>query len=101
MRYIRQDQAIGLVDCGIARVLAMAGELSRRLKAIALNPPPPPPSTSKPTPTTITVADLLANVGLAMRDGQWVSRARQEAATAKIEGFKIPSWADRLVRAPA
>lgn len=76
-----------------ANVKARAGT---RIKALRLLPPPPPPSASHTTPTTITLRDVLANVGLPCTEGDdprhgshqhYLSRARELAAQDKVAKF--------------
>lgn len=62
------------------------------LAAVCLLPPPPPPSNSFNTPATLTFSDVLANVGLSIRAGGYISSARLQAAHYKIAEFRVPSW---------
>ena len=100
-------RAARLVARGIAWVVKRVGEL---VKAIRLLPPPPQPSDSANSPATITLADVLANVGLActFSDGprsrghqNYISRERVAAAQDKIAEFAIPAWIDCVVQQEA
>lgn len=92
--FITLAAAERLLLSNAARVKIRTG---KRLYSIMLNPPPPPPSDSPCSPTTITLDDMLANVGLTLRCGGYVTRARREAAQDKIAVFfEEPSYADRL-----
>ena len=97
LRYIKADDAVSLLRRGVARVLKFAGELERRIRAIALTPPPPLPSDSAVSPTTITLADMLHNVGQTIHAEEYLTREAQQAAQEKIAAFAVPSWFDRLV----
>ena len=77
-----------------------------RIAAIEIVMPPPPPSDSPLAPTTLTLADMLANVGLPCtfsdnpraRHNDYLSRERIQAARDKVAEFRIPSWVDRLLK---
>ena len=113
VRYIPPDRAVQLLAQGKARILRCAGEVARRVRAIALLPAAPPPSKSASNPASITLADVLANVGLpctifddwerGSRES-YVSAARVRAAQDKVDEWDWTqgraSWADRIVDTP-
>jgi hypothetical protein len=51
------------------------------------------------SPASISFSESLANVGLALRRGESISRSRMEAVQAKVASFAKASWADRVVTA--
>lgn len=51
------------------------------------------------SPASISYSEALANVGLAIRRGETVSRSRMQAIQAKVAAFAKPSWSDRCVTA--
>ena len=110
VRYIPTDRAVQLLAQGKARILRYAGAVVQRVRAIALLPVPPPPSKSGNNPASITLADVLANVGLPCTifddwergsHESYISAGRVRAAQDKVEEWDPlqggASWADRIV----
>lgn len=57
---------------------------------------PAPPSKSPDSAADLTLGDMLANVGLAVRPGGYVSPAREAQAKAKVKEFENhPGWSYR------
>jgi hypothetical protein len=106
MQFIDRDSAQEMVKRGKARSYQptkswrCTGQNRRGssspMAAVALLPPPPPPSDSFDTPTTVTWSDMLANVGLSVRPGGYISSARLQAAHDKIAEFRVPSWVNLI-----
>src|SRR5271166_227332 len=91
--FIKPSEAAHLLASGGYKVRARS---HGRVIAIENIPPAPPPSDSTPSPTTITLADMLAALGIPMRHDAWISRERMQSARDKIDAFAVPSWVDRL-----
>lgn len=97
LKFVPQPAAWRMVHDRGAKILKQHGKM---LHSIVLVHPPPKPSESPNSPATITLSEMMANVGEPLHRDDFVSRARQREAHAKIEFFRTPSWSDVVREAP-
>jgi hypothetical protein len=91
LRYVTESQAEELLEKSAKRVSRLKAPLKIQLTQLE--------RFDTNSPASISFSESLANVGLALRRGESISRSRMEAVQAKVASFAKASWADRVVTA--